>query len=253
MEVKKAYKFRIYPNQTQTQLFEQTFGCSRFLYNRALYETKTAGTKFRKTPAIKEIGKLKKAFTWLKAVDSIALQAAIENLDDAFIRFYRKQTKFPRFKSKKNLVKSYTTKAVNGNIQLEDNKIKLPKVGWIRYAKSREVKGTIKRVTVRKNAAGKYFVSILAVVEHNYNRNNTNETVGLDLGLTDFLITNEGSKIKNPRHLKKYEQKLQHAQRTMSRRTIGSSNWHKQKIKWFASTKRSLMPAGIFSINYLAN
>lgn len=231
MEVKKAYKFRIYPNQTQKQLFEQTFGCSRFLYNRALYETKKAGTTFRKSTAITEIPALKKTFTWLKAVDSIALQAAIENLDDAFSRFHHKQTKFPRFKSKKNPVKSYTTKATNGNIQLADNKIKLPKVGWIRYAKSREVKGTIKRVTVRKNATGKYFVSILAVVDHKYERKHTNQTVGLDLGLTDFLITNEGSKIKNPRHLREYEQKLQRAQRTLSRRTIGSSNWHKQKFK----------------------
>ena len=86
-------------------------------------------------------------------------------LADGFDRFYKKQNKKPQFKSKKNPVQSYTTKAVNGNIRIEGNTIKLPKLGTIRFAKSREVIGVIKRVTIRQNAAGKYFISVLAEVE----------------------------------------------------------------------------------------
>ncbi len=212
-------------------MINKTFGCSRFLFNRALFDVKTTGSSFKKTHYMKEIPSLKKTFPWLKSVDSIALQASIEQLDDSFQRFFKKQNKFPRFKNKKNDIKSYTTKMVNNNIQLDDNKIKLPKIGWVRFAKSRDVEGTIKRVTVRKNASGKYFVSILVEQANEYKRNHTNKSTGIDLGLTDFVVLSDGSKAKNPRHLKHLEHKLIRAQRTLSRRTIGSANWRKQKTK----------------------
>ncbi|MBR7554668.1 IS200/IS605 family element RNA-guided endonuclease TnpB [Allobacillus sp. GCM10007491] len=231
MVIKKAYKFRIYPNKVQQNIINQTFGCSRFLFNRALFDVKTTGSSFKKTHYMKEIPSLKKTFPWLKSVDSIALQASIEQLDDSFQRFFKKQNKFPRFKNKKNDIKSYTTKMVNNNIQMIGNKIKLPKIGWVRFAKSRVVEGTIKRVTVRKNASGKHFVSILVESENNYKRVSTNKSTGIDLGLTDFVVLSDGSKVKNPHHLKQLEHKLIRAQRTLSRRTIGSANWRKQKVK----------------------
>lgn len=231
MLIKKAYKFRIYPNKKQEQLIHQTFGCSRFLYNKALFEVKNTGKPFNKSTAIKQIPLLKKTFTWLKEVDSISLQASIENLNDAFDRFFKKQNKYPKFKSKKNKVKSYTTKMVNGNIKIEGNKIRIPKIGWVRFAKSCEVDGIIKRLTVVQKASGKYFISILVEQTNDYVRKHTNQTVGLDLGLADFVVFTDGSKIKNPRFLKLLEGKLTNAQRILSRRTYGSSNWHKQKIK----------------------
>lgn len=224
MVLKKAYKFRIYPNKTQTNLINQTFGCSRFLYNRALYAVKNNKKTFHKGKAIKEIPELKKTSPWLKEVDSIALQASIEDLADAFDRFFKKQTKYPTFKSKRKPVKSYTTKMVNNNIQLQDNKIKLPKLGWMRYANSKTVEGVIKRATIRRSASGKYYISILVEVENAYQRICTNESVGIDLGLDDFLVLSDGSKIKNPRHLKQLEEKLAKAQRILSKRVYGSSN-----------------------------
>lgn len=160
-------------------MINKTFGCSRFLFNRALFDVKTTGSSFKKTHYMKEIPSLKKTFPWLKSVDSIALQASIEQLDDSFQRFFKKQNKFPRFKNKKNDIKSYTTKMVNNNIQLDDNKIKLPKIGWVRFAKSRDVEGTIKRVTVRKNASGKYFVSILVEQANEYKQHHTNKSTGI--------------------------------------------------------------------------
>lgn len=93
------------------------------------------------------------------------MQSSLKNLADAFTRFFKKQNDPPRFKSKKNRVQSYTTKQTNGNIAIEGKKVKLPKLGLVRFAKSHEVEGRILNATVRRHPSGKYFVSILAEVE----------------------------------------------------------------------------------------
>ena len=113
-----------------------------------------------KYETVKSLPELKKHYTFLKEVDSIALQKSVENLADSYDRYYKKQNKQPRFKSKKNPVQSYTTKHTNGNIAVIDNYIKLPKLGLVRFAKSREVEGRILNATIRRNPSGKYFVSI---------------------------------------------------------------------------------------------
>src|SRR5699024_3619385 len=97
---------------------------------------------------------------WLKEVDSIALQSSLRNLSDSFDRFFKKQNQYPRFKSKQNPIQSYTTKSTNGNIAVLGNQLKLPKLGFVRFAKSREVKGRILNATIRRNPSGKYFISI---------------------------------------------------------------------------------------------
>ena len=119
----------------------------------------TYGTCSAKLPA------MKKEFVWLKEVDSIAIQSSVRNLADAYTRFFKKQNSAPRFKSKKNNVQSYTTKQTNENIAIVGNKIKLPKLGLVRFAKSREVKGRILNATVRRNPSGRYFVSLLVETE----------------------------------------------------------------------------------------
>ncbi|MGG3882014.1 IS200/IS605 family element RNA-guided endonuclease TnpB, partial [Bacillus smithii] len=166
----------------------------------------------------------------LKEVDSIALQSSLKNLADSYTRFFKKQNKAPRFKSKKNKVQSYTTKHTNGNIAIIGNKIKLPKLGLVRFAKSREVEGRILNVTVRRNPSGKYFVSILVETEVQ-EMSKTGSAVGIDVGLKDFAILSDGTKYKNPKWLRKLENKLAKAQRVLSRRKQGGSNWHKQRIK----------------------
>ncbi|MBG9480178.1 RNA-guided endonuclease TnpB family protein, partial [Lysinibacillus sphaericus] len=165
MLVKKAYKFRIYPNKEQEILIAKTIGCSRFVFNHFLgmwndvYKETGKGLTYNSCSA--QLPQLKMELEWLKEVDSIAIQSAIKNLADAYNRFFKKQNDKPRFKSKKNNVQSYTTKYTNGNIAIVDNKIKLPKLGFVKFAKSREVHGRIMNVTVRRNSSGKYFVSIL--------------------------------------------------------------------------------------------
>ncbi|KEK24811.1 IS200/IS605 family element RNA-guided endonuclease TnpB [Bacillus gaemokensis] len=234
MLVKKAYKFRIYPNQKQEILIAKTIGCSRFVFNHFLEQWndthKKTGKGFTYNSCSKKLTHLKKEFVWLKEVDSISLQYALKYLIDAFARFFKKQNDIPRFKSKKNPVQSYTTKHTNGNIAIVGNKIKLPKLGLVRFAKSREVEGRILNATVRRNPSGKYFVSILTETEVQPLQK-TGSSVGVDVGLKDFAILSTGKVFSNPKWFRKLEEKLGKAQRILSRRVKGSSNWNKQRIK----------------------
>ncbi|WP_408006465.1 IS200/IS605 family element RNA-guided endonuclease TnpB [Pseudalkalibacillus sp. A8] len=234
MFVKKAYKFRIYPNKEQETLIAKTIGCSRFVFNHFLAQWndtyRETGKGLSYNTCSSQLPPLKKEFVWLKEVDSTALQSSLKNLADAYTRFFKKQNQAPRFKSKKNNVQSYTTKHTNGNIAVIDNKIKLPKLGFVRFAKSREVEGRILHVTVRRHPTGKYFVSILVETEVEA-LPKTGSALGIDVGLKDFAILSDGTIHKNHNYFRKLEKKLAKAQRTLSRRKKGSSNWHKQRIK----------------------
>lgn len=198
---KKAFKFRIYPNQVQKDMIDKTCGCSRFVFNYFLdlwnkeYKETQKGLTYVKCAT--ELTKLKKEekYAFLKEVDSIALQSSLKNLEMAFRRFFKQQNRKPRFKSRKNFVQSYTTKMVNNNIEILDNKIKLPKLGNVKLKKSREVVGRIMNATISKTSTGKYFVSILCEIEM-YELPKTNQKIGLDLGLNHFVITSNGEKNK---------------------------------------------------------
>ncbi|WP_280770811.1 IS200/IS605 family element RNA-guided endonuclease TnpB [Salipaludibacillus daqingensis] len=252
MFVKKAFKFRLFPNQKQVDLIHKTLGCSRFVFNFFLGKQKQKdaywyivedmvqngqlpsnnwkGEFFNKYDSIKAVRQLKEQYPFLKEVDSISLQKSVENLADSYQRYYKKQTKAPTFKSKKNKVQSYTTKQTNGNIAVSSKHIKLPKLGLVRFAKSRDVDGRIINATIRRNPSGKYFVSILAETDV-VDMPKTNASTGVDLGLKDFAILADGTRYKNNRYFKSLEQKLAKAQQILSRRVIGSSNWNKQRIK----------------------
>ena len=252
MLVNKAFKFRIYPNKKQIELINKTIGCSRFVFNFFLGKQKEKdaywyiveemrqngqlqannwkGKFLNKYETVKSLPELKKHYSFLKEVDSIALQKSVEILADSYDRYYKKQNKQPRFKSKKNPVQSYTTKYTNGNIAVIDNYIKLPKLGNVRFAKSREVEGRIISATIRRNPSGKYFVS-LATESEVKELPKTNSAIGIDVGLKDFAILSNGTIYSNPKFFRSLEEKLVHAQKVMSRRTIGGANWYKAKRK----------------------
>jgi len=232
MLVNKAYKFRIYPNKEQEILIAKTIGCSRFVFNHFLEKWndtyKETGKGLTYNACSKQLTQLKKELVWLKEVDSIAVQSSLRNLADSYDRFFKKQNKAPRFKSKKNNVQSYTTKHTNGNISIVDNKIKLPKLGFVNFAKSREVEGRILNATIRRNPTGKYFVSILVETEMQ-SLPKTDSSVGIDVGLKDFAILSDKTIYKNPKFFR--TKKLAKEQRILSRRKKGSSNWYKQRMK----------------------
>lgn len=232
--VNKAFKFRIYPNKAQQELIAKTIGCSRFVFNRFLAEWndsyKDTGKGLTYNTCSAKLTQLKKELLWLKEVDSISLQSSLKNLDDSFKRFFKQQNNAPRFKSKRNRVQSYTTKHTNGNIAIVDNKIKLPKLGLVKFAKSKEVDGRILNATIRRNPSGKYYVSILAETEvHELPK--TDSACGIDVGLKDFAIVSDGSVYDNPKFFRTLEKKLAKEQRILSRRTKGGSNWNKQRIR----------------------
>lgn len=237
----KAFKFRIYPTKDQATLINKSIGCSRFVFNRFLakwndaYEQTGKGLTYN--ACSKQLTQLKKELEWLKEVDSTSLQNALKHLDDAFKRFFKKQNDRPRFKGKKNPVQSYTSQCnypKNGKptIEVVGNKIKLPKLGWVRFAKSREVGGKILSATIRRNPSGKYFVSILCEINFcPYVPVVKEQSIGVDLGLKDFAILSNGEKVNAPKYFRKCEKKLVRWQRIMSRRTKGGSNWNKARIK----------------------
>ena len=239
----KSYKFRLYPTEEQMVLFEKTFGCSRFIWNQMLADKiayyKETGKTLKNTPA-----QYKKDYPWLKEVDSLALCNVQLNLQKAYKGFFESGFGFPKFKSKKAYNQSYQTNNQEGLIRLSNdnnnNKIKLPKVGWVKVKAHRQVKGLIKSATISKTTTGKYFISILCETDiHPYPK--TKSSVGIDLGLEHFAILSTGEKIENPRFLVRSSKKLAREQKILSRRALGAkrlgrslndcSNYQKQRLK----------------------
>ena len=233
----KSYKYRLYPNKAQSLLLQKTFGCCRFVYNqtldyrRKLYETENKGmNKFSCNQYVNQV--LKREFKWLKEVDKFALTNSVWNMDTAYQKFFKEHSGFPKFKSRHNHRRSYTTNSSNNNIEVsfEKNQIKLPKLKWIKARFHREFVGKIKSATISQNPAGRYFVSIL--VEQEYAPlPTTDSAIGLDLGIKDLVITSNGKKYANPKALAKYEKKLAREQRRLAHKQKDSRNREKQRIR----------------------
>ena len=230
MERLKAYKFRIYPTEEQEIFFAKTFGCVRKVYNLMLNDRKKAYEEVKNDPSKKMTfptpAKYKEEFPFLKEVDSLALANAQLNLDKAYKNFFRdKSVGFPRFKSKKNPVQSYTTNNQNGTVALIDNKfIKVPKLkSLVRIKLHRQPKGMIKSATISRHASGKYYISLLCKEEIS-ELPKTNSAIGIDLGITDFAILSDGQKIDNNKFTSKMEKKLKREQRKLSRRALLAKN-----------------------------
>lgn len=234
----KAYKYRIYPNKSQEELIQKTFGCCRFVYNQTLAYRKEVYEKEKKS--ISKIDGnnycnrvLKKEYEWLREVDKFALTNAIYNMDSAYQKFFKEGAGYPKFKSKKNSKKSYKTTLSGKNIEVsfDNNKIKLPKLKWIKAKISRGFIGKIKSATVSQVPSGKYFVSVLVEEADQIPLEKIENTIGLDLGIKDLLITSDGDKFDNLHLINKYETKLAREQRRLSCKVKGSNNWNKQRIK----------------------
>ena len=233
----KAYKYRIYPNNAQKELINKTFGCCRFVYNQSLSYRKDMYEKEKTSVSKIDCNNfcnrnLKKKYGWLKEVDKYALTNAIYNMDSAYRKFFKEHAGYPKFKSKHNSHKSYTTNFSNNNISVdfENGRIKLPKLKTVKAKLHRVFVGKIKSVTISQVPSGKYFVSILVDTEHE-ELPHTKQNVGLDLGIKDLCITSEGRKYENPKVLKKYEKKLAKLQRQLAHKTKGSNNYFKTKKK----------------------
>ena len=234
----KAYKFRLYPNEEQKQLFAKTFGCSRAIWNMMLADKikHYADTKktSHNTPA-----QYKKEFPWLREVDSLALANVQLNLQKAYKNFFQSGFGFPKFK-KKSHAQSYKTNSQRGSVALENGRIKLPKIGRVKLKMHRQINGIIKSATISMTPTGKYYVSILCETEI-APLPKTNSSVGIDLGLENFAILSTGEKIDNRRFINQLSKKLAKEQKILSRKALvakkdrrklsDSKNYQKQRIK----------------------
>lgn len=235
-----AYKFRLYPTLEQKAFFERNFGCARFVYNHFLAERieryKETGKMPNRFDQAKELTQLKRELEWLQEVDCHALRSAIVDLDLSYQNFFRRikngeKASFPRFKRKRDNSKSYRTSQTTGNIKIFENAVQLPKCGKVKCRVSREVKGRILNATISKTPSGKYFVSLGCTDVEVDPLPKTGKIVGLDLGIKDFAVSSDGEKYPNPKYLTKYERHLVQLQRQLSRKTKGSANWNKTRIK----------------------
>lgn len=235
--MEKCFKYRIYPTSRQEALLENTFGCVRFVYNHFLAERKklyeATGKSSDYVSQSKELTGLKKELSWLREPDKCSLQNALKNLDMAYRNFFRnvkagKRFGYPAFKKKHSGCDSYKT---NSNIAVSDRAVRLPKLGWIKCKVSRPLEGRILSATVSRVPSGKYFVSICCTDVETVVLPSNSDVVGIDVGLKDFAVTSDGDKIGNPKYYRSLQRKLKRAQQSLSRKSKGSRNRAKQKLK----------------------
>ena len=224
----KARKYRIYPTNSQKELIHKHCGSVRFLYNLAL-ETKTMayiGSKVNlsRYDLQKQVVDLKKELPWLKETNSQSLQAALLDLDTAYSNFFKGRADFPKFKKKSNRGRFN----VPQNVIVKNNLLIIPKFKeGIKVKLHRNLVGTVKQATVSFTPTGKYFVSILCDTGEDVPSKlkvTEEASIGVDLGIKDFLVTSEGEVIDNPKFLRNSIDRLKVLQRRASKKKKGSSN-----------------------------
>lgn len=229
----KTYKFRMYPNAEQQELLGKYFGCVRFVYNHFLNERKEQYKETQKSDNYYEQAKkltlLKKQdeYSWLKEINSQTLQYSLRCLETAYTNFFSGRARFPKFKAKKHggsfNVPQYCT--------IENGRIYIPKFKQgIKIKEHRTFNGKVKNMTISVTPSGKYYVSILSKVEYEPMQK-TNAKVGIDLGIKDFIVTSDGVRYSGNKFIKRYEKKLAKTQKVLSRKTKGSNEWDKIRLR----------------------
>jgi len=229
----KSFKFRIYPNEDQEILLVKHFGACRFVFNHYLNKRKETYLEDNKSlnyyDNANDLTQLKKDedYIWLKEINSQSLQSSLRNLDTAYGKFFRKQTKFPRFKSKYDR-QSFK---IPQFVKLEENELIIPKFkGGIKINLHREINGEILFATISKSTTGNYYVSLTCEVQYQPYKK-TNSKVGIDTGIKDLAILSDGTTYENIRSLKSKLKKLKYEQRQLSKKVKGSSSRDKQRKK----------------------
>ena len=174
---------------------------------------------------------------WLREVDATALQSSLRDLDTAYQNFFRRVKQgetpgYPKFKSKHSHKQSYKSKCVGTNIQVGSNFVQLPKLGKVKCRLSKAVEGRILSATVSRSASGKYYVSLCCRLDCDLPKlPATGAAVALDVGIKSFAVSSDGVEYANPKYLRQSEKKLARLQRQLSRKTKGSTNWNKARIR----------------------
>lgn len=230
-----ATKIRLYPNPSQEKSLAAQFGCARWVWNEALAETKRLYEKTGKglgyhAMTVRLPG-LKSEFPWLKDADSQVLQQSLRNLHRAFKNFFEHRARYPRFKHKDdNQSIQYPQR-----VEIENDRIYLPKVGLVKCIVHRPIAGGIKTITVSKDRVGRYHAAVLTeddvpLPKVSIDGDAIGNAVGIDAGLINLAVTSDELKLSNPRHLVKAERNLKRKQKSFSRKQKGSNRRAKARV-----------------------
>jgi len=235
METKRAYKFRFYPTSEQAEMLAKTFGCARFAYNYMLRQRTDAWFQrqekvgYHETSAMLTVLKKTEEFSWLNDVSSVPVQQSLRHLQTAFGNFFARRNKYPTFKKRDGAQSAeYTTSAFKWDGKI----LKIAKAGElnVRFSRTIPKAAIVTTVTVSKDTAGRYFVSMLCT-DQVQTKESVAAKVGIDLGLTHFAILSTGEKIASPKAFAANENKLAKAQRVLAKKQKGSANRKKAKLK----------------------
>ncbi|MDO5852157.1 MAG: RNA-guided endonuclease TnpB family protein [Methanobacteriaceae archaeon] len=232
-KVIKSYKLRIYPNKRTQEAFIKNIGCCRFVYNECLNQhkkdqNKNVNSNFSYKYYDNILKDLKKNNEWLNEVDKYSLQSAYENLDNAFKRFHRGLSNYPKFKSKYNPVQSFKIKN-KYSIYIQQNKIHLNQYGFVKFKDKRTIQGTI-LFAIISHKNNKWYVSVTCGYVPIKKLNKTSKNVGVDVGLNDFAILSNSEKIAKLK-IDKMVNKCNRLQHRLSRKQKDSNNYKKTKLQ----------------------
>ena len=237
MDIYRGYKYRFYPTPEQQVLLAKSFGCARFVYNRAValrtsaYKDHQMSVSYTDTAFLLTLDKAKEELDFLNEVSAVVLQQSLRNADTAYQNFFKKKAKYPRFKSKwdKQSIRFLPNSfGYDGKYSITLAKMNSPlKIKWSRTI-PRGAK--VKSVTVSKEPSGRYFISFLCE-DSVAQKPKTDKSIGMDWGLKDFVTTSDGQKVTAPKHYRQSEKKLAKAQRDLSRKQKGSNNRQKARVK----------------------
>lgn len=232
MKIYKAFKFELIPNGEQIRRFKQFCGCSRFVFNRGLayqnerYDADNS-VKFSYTKLTSLLPEWKRELPWLKDCNAQVLQQSLKDLESAFKNFFTKRSDFPKFKRKGE--KESFRFPQGYKLEQHNNRMYLPKIGWVRYRNSRDVIGQIKNVTVSQKC-GKWYVFVQTEFEHDHPTPKGSE-IGIDMGIVRFATLSNGEYFEPINAFKTYRGKLAKLQRRLKNKVKGSRNWQKLKAK----------------------
>jgi putative transposase len=232
VNIKRAFKYRLYPNPEQQAQLARQFGATRFTYNYFLrkridrYADTGKGLTYHDTALMLAQLKKESEYSWLKEAHSQVLQQSLVDLDKAYNNFFNKRADFPTFKKKHG---KQSCRFPQG-FKVSDTKLFVPKIGWINVVLHRPIEGVMKNLTISKTKSGKYFASIQ--VEQEIDEPTCQgDRIGLDLGLKDFAVTSDGQRFPSPKYLRKSEKRLKRLQRRLSRCQKGSNGRNKARLK----------------------
>jgi putative transposase len=226
----RVYRFRLEPTAAQEQRFRQFAGARRFIWNWALQQRRAHYRQTGTTLPAKELSarltalKAQPETAWLREMDSQLLQQVLADLERAFVNFFERRARYPRFKSRK---RDQARFRIPQRVRVVGDRVQVPKIGYVRLRLSRPVEGQTKSATFKQDACGHWYVSLVAQTQMPLRLvppPEAAQSVGLDLGLKDAVVPSTGPRIPAPRFYRRAERKLRRAQRTYNRRQEGSRN-----------------------------